>query len=62
MKIDSASVDVWIYKSNYQLAKIQIAGASSTLGNLTMTITITNYNAPVTIAAPAASDVQAAAQ
>ncbi len=62
MKIDSASVDVWVYKSNYQLAKVQIAGASSTLGNLTMTITITNYNAPVTITAPDPSEIQAAAQ
>ncbi|HEX7612335.1 MAG TPA: hypothetical protein VF371_06135, partial [Candidatus Limnocylindrales bacterium] len=29
MKIDSASVDIWTYKDTYQLAKIQIAGASS---------------------------------
>ena len=60
MKIDSATADVWIYKDNYQLAKIQIAGASSSFGNLGITITITNYGAPVTITAPAASDIQAA--
>ena len=60
MKIDSASVDVWTYKDSYQLAKIQIAGASSSLGNLGMTITITNYGAPVTVTAPAASDINAA--
>ena len=60
MKIDSASVDVWTYKDSYQLAKIQIAGASSSLGNLGMTITLTNYGAPVTVTAPAASDINAA--
>ncbi len=60
MKIDSASVDVWTYKDSYQLAKIQIAGASSSLGSLGMTITITNYGAPVTVTAPAASEIQAA--
>ncbi len=60
MKIDSASVDIWTYKDSYQLAKIQIAGASSSLGNLGMTITITNYGAPVTVTAPAASDINAA--
>jgi len=60
MKIDSASVDIWTYKDSYQLAKIQIAGASSSLGNLGITITVTNYGAPVTVTAPAATDIQAA--
>ena len=61
MKIDSASVDIWTYKDTYQLAKIQIAGASSSLGNLGITITVTNYGAPVTVTAPAASEIQSAA-
>jgi hypothetical protein len=43
MKLDSATIDFWVYKDTYQLAKIQIAGASSSLGNLGLTITITNY-------------------
>ena len=60
MKIDSASVDIWAYKDTYQLAKIQIAGASSSLGNLGITITVTNYGAPVTVTAPAASEIQSA--
>jgi hypothetical protein len=55
--IDSASADVWIYKATSQLAKVEIKGASSTLGNLDFVLTITNYNAPVTINAPAASDI-----
>ncbi len=58
--IDSASADVWIYKATSQLAKIEIKGASSTLGNLDFVVTITNYNAPVTISAPAASDINPA--
>lgn len=57
MKLDSASVDFWVYKSNNRLAQIEIKGASSTLGNLDLMITLTNYDQPVTIAAPAASDV-----
>jgi hypothetical protein len=55
--IDSASADVWIYKATSQLAKVEIKGASSTLGNLDLVMTITNYNAPVTINAPAAGDI-----
>lgn len=59
MKLDSASVDIWTYKDTYQLAKIQIAGASSAVGNLGVTITVTNYGAPVTVTAPPASQIQA---
>ncbi len=58
--IDSASLDVWIYKANAQLAKIELKGASSTLGNLDVVVTITNYDAPVTIKAPAASEISPA--
>lgn len=59
LKIDSVSSGIWIYKDNYQLAQVQIAGASSTAGNLTFTMTLTNFDQPVTIDAPAASDVTA---
>jgi len=58
MKIDSASIDLWTYKDSYQLAKVEIKGASSSIGSLGISITVTNYGAPVTITAPAASDVQ----
>ena len=60
MQIDSASIDVWIYTDNSQIAKLEAKGASSALGNLDFVITITNYNAPVSIEAPAASDITAA--
>lgn len=57
-KIDSASVDLWVYTSNYQIAQLEIKGASSTLGNLDLAVTVSNYDKPVTIAAPPASEVQ----
>jgi hypothetical protein len=57
MKVDSASVDFWVYKSNNRLAQVELKGASSTLGSLDLMITVTNYDQPVTVAAPAASDV-----
>jgi LppX_LprAFG lipoprotein len=61
MTIDSASVDVWVYKSNSRPAKVEIKGASSALGNVDLVVTITNYDAPVTIAAPPASEIAPAA-
>ena len=59
LKIDSVSSGIWIYKDNYQLAQVQIAGTSSTAGNLGFMMTLTNFDQPVTINAPAASDVTA---
>lgn len=58
MKIDSATLDFWTYTDNYQLAKVQFTAASSTLGNISFAVTVTNYDAPVTITAPAASAIQ----
>jgi hypothetical protein len=57
MKLDTAAIDFWIYKDNSQLAKITLAGGSSVAGNLALTITLTNYDVPVSIAAPPASQV-----
>lgn len=59
-KIDSASVDFWVYTDSNRLAQAEIKGASSTLGNLDITLTISNYDQPVTVTAPAASDIQSA--
>ena len=59
MTIDSASLDAWIYKDSSRLAKVELKGASSAIGNIDFVLTITNYDAPVTIAAPAASEVNA---
>lgn len=57
MKIDSASVDFWVYKADNRLAQVELKGASASLGNLDLMVTVTNYDQPVTIAAPAAADV-----
>lgn len=58
MKIDSASVDLWVYTDINQLAQARIKGASSTLGNLDITLTLSNYDKPVTFTAPPASEIQ----
>ena len=57
--IDSASVDFWVYKSSNRLAQMEVKGASSAFGSLDLMITVTNYDQPVTISAPAASDIGA---
>ena len=57
--IDSASVDFWVYKSDNRLAQIEVKGAASAFGNLDLMVTVTNYDQPVSISAPAASDIGA---
>ena len=57
MKIDSASVDFWVYTDTNRLAKAEIKGASSAIGTIDIVLTITNYDQPVTVSAPAAGDV-----
>jgi hypothetical protein len=59
-KLDSATFDVWIYKTNNQLAQIHLTAASSAIGNIDFMLTLTNYDKPVTIAAPAAGDISSA--
>ena len=56
--IDSASLDAWIYKSNSRLAQVELKGSSAAVGNIDFLLTITNYDAPVTVAAPPASQVK----
>ncbi|MGZ6267882.1 MAG: hypothetical protein ACXWNR_04895 [Candidatus Limnocylindrales bacterium] len=59
--IDSASVDAWVYKQDNRLAKIEIKGASAAIGNLDVIVTVTNYDKPVTVTAPADSEIETAA-
>jgi hypothetical protein len=59
INIDTVSSGIWIYTDNYELAQVQIAGASSTVGNLSFTMTLTNFDQPVTINVPAASQIAA---
>lgn len=60
MKIDSASVDMWVYTDGSRFAQVEMKGASSTIGNLDITLTISNYDQPVTVAAPPADQVNPA--
>ncbi len=59
INIDTVSSGIWIYKDNDELAQVQIAGSSSTVGNLSFTMTLTNFDQPVTISVPPASQVVA---
>jgi hypothetical protein len=58
MKLDAATFDMWVYKANNALAQMHLTGASSAIGNLDLMLTLTNYDQPVSISAPAASDIQ----
>ena len=57
IQVTSVTAGVWIYQDNYQLAQVQIAGVSSDGGNLSFTMTLTNFDQPVTINTPAAGNV-----
>ncbi len=57
MKLDSATLDVWSYVKDNRLAKMELKGTSATLGNLTLTLTLSKYNEKVTIKAPPADQV-----
>jgi len=61
LSIDSAAVDAWVYKNGNRLAKIELKAASSKIGNLDVIVTVTNYDKPVTITAPPASQVETTA-
>ena len=58
LTLDSAAVDMWAYKDTYYLAQLEVKGASSKIGNLDLIVTVTNYDQPVTITAPPASQVE----
>ena len=55
--IDTLSLDVWIYKNNVRPAQAEFKEGSSTIGNVDLTVTITNYDKPVTVNAPAAGNI-----
>lgn len=59
MKLDSANVETWFYKDTLLPAKFEIAGSSSSIGNLDIVISMTAYNKGVTVAAPPADQIQA---
>jgi len=59
ISIDTASLDYWVYVDSLNPAKIELEAASATVGHLTITLTLTKYNQPVTIKTPADSEIQA---
>jgi hypothetical protein len=59
MTLDSAAIDVWVYKDSNLPAKLEVKGSAGTAGNLDVVITLTDYNKSVTISAPPADQIQA---
>jgi len=57
LTIDSVSMDVWAYKDTYNLAQLEVKGAAAEFGSLDLIVTLTNYDVPVTITAPPASEI-----
>jgi hypothetical protein len=57
LSVGSATVDFWIYKSSTQLAQVDIKSSSSLIDNFELMMTMTNYDQPVTVSAPPASQV-----
>jgi hypothetical protein len=57
MQLDSAGIDIWVYKADLLPAKVEVKGSSSQIGNLDLVILLTNYNKPVTITAPPDSEI-----
>jgi hypothetical protein len=55
--LTSASVDAWVYTADKRLAKFEAKASSAAIGNVDLVVTVTNYDQPVTIAAPPASQV-----
>jgi hypothetical protein len=56
-KIDSASIDFWVYTDSNRIAQAEIKGASSAFGNIDITLTVSNYDQPVTVTAPPAAQI-----
>ena len=59
LQLDSASIDLWIYTANNRLAQVDMKMASAGGGNGELLITVSAYDAPVTITAPPAAQVAA---
>jgi hypothetical protein len=58
-KIDSASVDLWVYTDGNRVAQVEVKAASSTLGNIDLVLTISDYDKAVTVTAPSADQIAA---
>jgi hypothetical protein len=56
--VSSATFDYWVYTDSMKPAKLEVTAVSPTLGNLDLTVTVSKYDASVTISAPPANMVQ----
>jgi hypothetical protein len=57
--IDRATLDFWVDVAMVRLVRLELKGGSASFGNVDLTLTLTRYDEPVTIAAPPDSEVQA---
>lgn len=57
----TGTIDVWSQKSDLRPAKVAITANAGDQGTVTVTLTLSNYDAPVTINPPADADVAPAA-
>ena len=57
----SGTVDVWVQKTDLRPAKVTIAANAGDQGTIAVTLTMSNYDVPVTINAPADADIEPAA-
>ncbi len=57
----SGTVDVWVQKGDLRPAKVTISANAGDQGTIAVTLTLSNYDAAVTINAPADADVEPAA-
>jgi hypothetical protein len=55
----NGTVDVWVQKDTLRPTKVTITADAGDAGTITVALTISNYDAPVTINAPADADVAA---
>jgi hypothetical protein len=57
----SGTLDIWVQKNDLHPAKLTLAANGGDQGTVAVTLTMSNYDAPVTISAPADAEVQPAA-
>ncbi len=57
----SGTVDVWVQKTDNRPAKFTVNANAGDTGTIAVTLTISGYDAPVTVTAPADTDVAPAA-
>ncbi len=53
----SVTVDLWTRKSDYRPARVMIAVDAGASGTLSITVDLTNYDAPVTVTVPPADQI-----